>query len=258
VGGDKWPSLPRRQRRPEPAGCNSIGAAYVGEDDMAQPFQLSPSSRRFPLGALDAVALPTSTSRDLLAFIHSGDVLRKALPWLLRIVAGWWLVSYTLLWFLNWPDVYGEFERWGLVQAFFAMLVSLATAFLVIRITILRAGHLAALPADDFVSLRAMAVLARWVGDTLLVWVWGSSLSSLLMPVGPLTHSLLSAISPRAAAAVSGGAAKALLVSVPVSLFWIAVVGAAFLVVYTLANAIDLALAIEFNTRAERAASKGA
>lgn len=117
--------------------------------------------------------LPTTTSRDVLASLHSGDVLRRTLPRLLRAGIVVWLFVYTFLWMASWPGVYQEFERWGLVKAFFAQLIALATAFLVARITILRAEHLAALPADDFVSLRVTSVLSRWWGEIVLVYIVG-------------------------------------------------------------------------------------
>ncbi len=204
--------------------------------------------------AFDALRWPTSisTSRDLLASLHSGDVLRQTLPRLLRIGIVVWFVVYTLLWVFTWPGIYQEFERWGLMKAFFAQLIALAAAFLVTRITILRAQHLAALPADDFVSLRATAVLSRWLGEIAFVYVLGGALSSLLQPVGPALNSFLSEVSPSTASAVSGGTPKLLLVSAPLSLLWVSVVAALFLLLYAVANAIDLGLAIEFNTRAER------
>lgn len=202
--------------------------------------------------ALDALRLPTSTSRDLLAFIHSGDVLRKTLPRLLRIGVILWLFSYTLLWLAVWPGIYEQFERWGLVKAFFAQLIVLGTAFLVARITFLRAQHLAVLPADDFVSLRAMAVLSRWLGEIVLVYLLGGGLSSLLQPVGAAMNAFLGTVSPSMASAVSSGAPSLLFASAPLALLWIVPAVVFFLVLYTVANTIDLGLTIEFNTRAER------
>jgi hypothetical protein len=199
-----------------------------------------------------AMKWPTSTSRDLLASLHSGDVLRQTIPRLLRIGIVVWFVVYTFLWIFTWPGVYQEFERSGLVKAFFAQLIALATAFLVTRITILRAQHLAALPADDFVSLRATSVLSRWLGEIVLVYVVGAELRSLLQPVGAVLNSFLGKILPSTASAVSEGTSSLLLVSAPFALFWISLAAALFIFLYTLANAIDLGLAIEFNTRAER------
>jgi hypothetical protein len=202
---------------------------------------------------LDAVRWPTSTSRDLLAFIHSGDVLRKTIPKFLKIGAVIGLAFYTLFWIVSWAGVYEQFERWGLVKAFFAQLIVLGTVFLVVRITVLRAQHLATLPADDFVSLRVVAVLSRWLGEVTLVYVLGSGLGALLQPVGAMFTGLISALSPSAGSSVSGGSSALLLMSVPLFLLSTSIAATLFLILYTVANTIDLGLAIEFNTRAERA-----
>ncbi|HTG31544.1 MAG TPA: hypothetical protein VLB76_01335 [Thermoanaerobaculia bacterium] len=202
--------------------------------------------------AFDALKWPTSTSRDLLASLHGGDVLRQTLPQLLRIGIVIWFSVYTFLWIFTWPGIYQEFERSGLVKAFFAQLIALASAFLAARITILRAQHLATLPADDFVSLRAASVLSRWLGEVALIYVVGAELRSLLQPVGAVLNSFLGKVLPSAASAVSEGTSSLLLVSAPFALFWVSLAAAFFLFLYTVANAIDLSLAIEFNTRAER------
>jgi hypothetical protein len=198
--------------------------------------------------ALDALRWPTSTSRDLLAFLHSGDLLRQALPRLLRIGIVIWCAIYTLLWIFGWPAIYEELERWGLVKSFFAQLIVLGAALVVTRITILRSEHLSTLPADDFLNLRAAAVISRWLGEVTLVFVSGFGLSSLLQPVSASLNFLLGA-SPSTAS--SGGLAM-LLLSGPFVLLWVSAAACFFLISYTVANAIDLGLALEFNTRAER------
>lgn len=201
---------------------------------------------------LDAVRWPTSTSRDLLAFIHSGDLLRKTIPQFLRIGAVIGFAVYSLFWLASWPGVYEEFERWGLVKAFFAQLIVLGTVFLVVRITFLRAQHLATSPADDFVSLRAVAVLSRWLGEIVLVYVLGTGVGALLQPLGAMFTRLISALLPSAGAGASGGSSALLLMSVPLFLLFTSIAATLFLILYTVANTIDLGLAIEFNTRAER------
>lgn len=205
---------------------------------------------------LDAVRWPTSTSRDLLAFIHSGDVLRKTIPKFLKFGAFIGFAFYTLFWIASWSGVYEEFERWGLVKAFFAQLIVLGTVFLVVRITVLRAQHLATLPADDFVSLRAVAVLSRWLGEIVLVYVLGCGLAGLLQPVGASLTGLISALWPSGGNSVSGGSSGLLLMSVPLFLLLTSISATLFLILYTVANTIDLVLAIEFNTRAERVGRK--
>ncbi len=218
-------------------------------DSLSQNFTLDKLTQRL---ALDKLKWPPAPARRLLAYLHSGDVLRQSLPWVLRIGAAVWLVIQVLLWIALWPAIYHEFERWGLVKAFFAQIITLLAVFLVARITMLRAGHLRALPPDDFVSLRALAVICRWLGEISLVYVLLTGLSSLLQPVSALLNPILGAVSPEAASGVSSGSAKALLVSAPLSLFFSSIVAVAFLVLYSIATAIDVGLAIEFNTRAER------
>lgn len=203
-----------------------------------------------------AMKLPTSTGRNLLAYLHSGDVLRQGLPWLMRVATLFWFVLYVFYWVFTWPGIYREFERWGLVKAFFAQLIALAAALLVTRITMLRAQQVAALPADDFVSLRSMALLLRWLGDVVLVYVVVIGVSYLLQPLGPGLSSLAAGLSPSMGSMVSNGATSLLLVSAPVSLFAVELATVLFLALYTVANAIDLGLAIEFNTRAEWAVRK--
>lgn len=205
---------------------------------------------------LQALRLPTSTSRDLLAYLHSGDVLRQGLPRLMRVASIFWFLLYILNWISTWPGIYREFERWGLVKAFFAQLIALVTAVLVTRITLLRAQQIAALPADDFTSLRSMALLLRWTGDIVLVGVVGYGVSSLLQLLGPGTSSLVGALSPSLGTKVSQGATDLLLMAAPVSLFMVELAAGLFLAFYTAGNTIDLGLAIEFNTRSELAGRK--
>jgi len=199
--------------------------------------------------AMPRLKFPTSLDRRLLAYLHSGEVMRHFLPKLLRISAVMGLIFYTILWLLVWPKVYQEFERWGLVKAFFAQWIVLATIFLQMRITLLRAKHLEALPADDFITMRAVSVLCRWYAEISIIFVLGMGLSSLLQPLNPFLMSLLN-VQP-AATGDSGGAFQSL-ASGAVSSFVVLLIVPLFLGLYSIATAIDLSLAIEFNTRAER------
>ncbi len=204
------------------------------------------------LKSLEKLNLPPSPARDLLAYLHSGDVLRHSFPRLLRIGAIVWLFFFVLVWIAVWPGIYEAFERWGLVKAFFAQMITITIAFLVVRFTMLRAGHMAALPPDDFVSLRALAVLCRWFGEIALIYVLGRGLSSLLQPISAPMTTLLGQLSPGAAGQVSSGTPVLLMLSGPLSLFFVSVAASLFLGLYAVATAIDVYLAIEFNTRAER------
>jgi len=194
---------------------------------------------------------PVPNSRSLLAYLHSGDMLRHSLPKFLRLLAVLGLFIFVLQWILTWPGIYQEFERWGLVKAFFAQVIALASVFLCFKLTLLRAGHLEALPSHDFLTLRAAAVLCRWVGECQLVYFVGVMLRGLLQPVGPTLVSMLGAISPKAAGTVSSGTPALLFLSGPLSLATIAAAGLTFILFYALATAIEVALAIEFNTRSE-------
>jgi hypothetical protein len=204
------------------------------------------------LKSLEELNLPPSLARHLLAYLHSGEVLRHSLPRLLRIGAVLWLFFFVLMWIAGWSGIYEEFERWGLVKAYFAQIISIATAFLVVRITMLRAGHLQVIPPDDFVNLRALAVLCRWFGEIALVYVVGRGLSALLQPVSAPMNTLLNDLSPGTAGEVSSGTPTLLLLSGPLSLFFVSVAVSLFLGLYAAATAIDVYLAIEFNTRPER------
>lgn len=193
--------------------------------------------------SLSRVKPPPLLSRPLLAYLHSGEMMRQAVPVLLRTGAFAWLFFYTLSWLVQWPAIYRELERWGLVRGFVAQLIALATAGLVVKITLLRASHLSAFPADDFVVLRTVAVLCRWLGEAALVYVVGMWVSNWLQPVGAVALALVGAGVDNTGVRVLSGAVSSLAV---------ALVAPLFLVLYAAATTIDLALAIESNTRLER------
>lgn len=194
--------------------------------------------------AIPQLKAPAPPARRLLAYLHSGESMRHFLPKLLRIWVGVWLVSYVFSWLLQWPLVYRELERWGLVKGFVAQMIGLATALLILRITLLRSRHLEAFPADDFVVLRTMAVVLRWFGEVALVFVVGMGLRLLLQPIDPVVL----------AATAEGGVGRGFLglASGIVTSLAMVIVPPLFLLLYSLATVIDLGMAIEFNTRAER------
>lgn len=191
--------------------------------------------------------VPSPSSRRLLAYFHSGDVLRQALPVALRTIAVIAMFVFTVNWLQLWPPIYRELERWSLVKEFFAQLILFGTALLLTKMTFLRASHLKGLPADDFVSLRALAVLCRWWGEIPLVLIVGLGLSSFLHPLGPLLRSLV----PEAFT-IGAPTTEYLVVSASFFLLGLVVNGFFFLFFYSLAAFIDVTLAIEFNTRADR------
>jgi hypothetical protein len=202
---------------------------------------------REPYLAFQSVQPPVPTGKETLAHVHSGDVLTRSLPSFLRIGIVLWFLAYSAAWLGIWQVVYREYERWGLLQAFFAQVIAILTAYIVVRVTLLRARHLNVLPGDDFIFLRVLAMLCRWLGEVALIMVVGLLLSAALTPV---SLSLLF-LSPE-------GAAPTTIFGLGFVLFAVLALIAAFfvfLLMYAVATTIDLMLAIEFNTRAERVAS---
>jgi hypothetical protein len=201
--------------------------------DLKEYFALPPNIRVQP-------------GKEVLGHVHSGDLLTHSLPKLLRIGTVSWFIAYTLTWLAVWSDIYKNYERWGLMQVFFAQMISIFAAFLVVSITFVRTKHMAALPGDDFIFLRMLAVFCRWSAEVALVLAVGASLSALLSSVSlPLLF-----LSP------SGGAPNSIL-GFGLKLFALLAVFASFLIflfLYAVATGVDLMLAIEFNTRADRIA----
>jgi hypothetical protein len=202
------------------------------------------------LKTLDRLNLPPAPGKSLLAHLHSGDVLRHTIPKVLKMGAVVGLAAAVLWWLLTWPGIYEQFERWGLVKAFFARMVSLAAACLVARITILRADHLRVLPADDFISLRSFSVLCRWLGEVALVSIVGSAVSMLVQPATLIV--LVGIFFKGLARTLSESSFATLLFTVPLSGFLVFVAAACFLTFYAVGASVDLVLAIEVNTRPER------
>lgn len=201
--------------------------------------------------AISQFRLPSFSLRRLLAYLHSGEVMKHALPRCMRIVVVAWAFSYCLAWCFLWPLIYRDFERWGLVKAFFALMIALLTALAVTGITILRAGHLEDLPEDDFAVLRSTAVFCRWLAEAAMVFALGMSISSLLQP---MDNVLLSNLRMQAGSVTGHAALSAAVGGVPILavLLWLPVC----LFLYAVANAIDLSLAIEYNTRGYRSGNR--
>lgn len=203
------------------------------------------------LTALPSFRSPVPVAKRVLAYFHSGEALRHALPQVMRGAAIAWLFIGALGWLFLWPSVYEEFERWGLVRAFLAQMLSLVVLYVLARVTMLRASHLKTLPADDFVNLRATAVLCRWLGEVLLVQAVGSGLVMLLQRNHPLLAAILGSLAP--SAEIDGGEVDlSALLSGALIVFWFVFAIGSFFFLYAVATAIDVYLAIEFNTRPER------
>jgi len=189
-----------------------------------------------------------------LAYLHSGDVLRGLIPKMIRIATALWCVGFAFYWILTWFPTYSELERWGLVRGFVAQFLGLAAAFLFVKVTFLRAGQVEGLPIDDFSSLRALSVLLRWGGELVLY--------SLLAFVVQLLQWINALIQPLVSRAMPETASSSVLQSAFLFASGIAILtafaGLLFLAFYGAATCIDLALAIEFNTRAERVGRKAA
>ncbi len=192
--------------------------------------------------------LPASTQiptgKDVLRHIHSGNLLSRTLPKLLRAGTILWFLFFVVQWLSIWPAVYANYERWGLIQAFFALLVTLVAALAVLSITQVRARHLETLPSDDFYFLRISAVFCRWIGEVALILTLSAAMSALLSSV---SLPLLPFFPPNADPNTIAGLGLRLL-----SILSLVASFLTFLFLYSLATGIDLLLAIEFNTRTER------
>jgi hypothetical protein len=191
-------------------------------------------------------AIRLRAGKEVLGHVHSGNVMTHSLPRFLRAGAVLWFIAYTLQWLVVWLGVYENYERWGLMQAFFAQMISIIAAFIVVSVTLLRARHLETLPGDDFVFLRMSAVFFRWMGEVALILAIGAFLSSLLSSVSlPLLFLSASGATPQSflGLGLKIVAAFALIASF-----------LQFVLLYTIATGIELMLAIEFNTRTERIA----
>lgn len=197
--------------------------------------------------AFSSIRPPVPTGEKVLAQVHSGDVLTRSVPSVLKIGSVLWFIVYSLVWLGLWSVVYRDHERWGLIQAFFAQMIALFAGFVVVKVTMLRAKHIRALPGDDFIFLRVLAVLCRWIGEIALILVIGTILSASLTPVS-LSLLFLSA---------SGGAPTTFLGFGIFAFAVLTLIASVFLffLMYAVATTIDLMLAIEFNTRAERIAN---
>jgi hypothetical protein len=203
------------------------------------------------LAALPSFRSPVPLAKRVLASVHGGEAFRHALPQVMRAGAIAWLFVGILGWLFAWAAVYEEFERWGLVRTFVAQMLWLLVIYVLAKITMLRAGHLRLIPADDFVSLRAAAVLCRWLAEVLLVQAVGTALVLLIHRDHPLLSAIMSSLAP--SADIQGGEVglSTLLVS-GFMVFWFLFSIGSFFFLYAAATAIDVYLAIEFNTRPER------
>jgi len=81
--------------------------------------------------AYSSLKPPVPTGERVLAQVHSGDVLTHSLPRFLKIGIVLWFIPYSLVWLALWSVVYRDYERWGLIQAFFAQMIALFAGILV-------------------------------------------------------------------------------------------------------------------------------
>lgn len=190
-------------------------------------------------------------TRSLLASIHRGDAFTKAFSAVLMILV--WVLGLTnaIAWIGSWDHVYYEFERWELVLAFVDQFFLLGLLCVGLRVTYLRAGHLRRIPPGYFVSLRAVALILRWLGECVLI-----------VTIGVLGHALLRVpesgwLSLIFGGTTAGGDLKAGLKAWSLlTNSWFQILGfVAFTLFYSLANTIDAFLSIERNTRASKHSS---
>ncbi len=185
--------------------------------------------------------------RRLLASIHRGDPLTIVSSKVLKTLVWISLPIMILAWLITWLWIYYELERWTLVLAFVDQFFRLGINLVILRITYIRASHLAQLPPGPFVSLRAVGLLLRWLGECILILSIGSLLQALLgSPLGLL------ASSPETSFALDFLKPGFKLFSLAVAT-WMQLVGfLTFAGLYAAAGSIDLFIEIEKNTRTLR------
>jgi tetratricopeptide (TPR) repeat protein len=186
--------------------------------------------------------------RWLLASVHRGDVFTKVFPAVLILAVWISALIYAFTWLVSWIDVYTELERWDLVLAFLDQLFLLGIVYVLLRITLLRADHLKAIPAGDYVPLRATALFLRWQGEISLILALRAGGHALLQPSEPIwlqgtfeglgQTSMAGTLAPlvKGGSLTFGGGYQFLGFLL-------------FAILYGLATAIDAYLAIETNTR---------
>lgn len=196
---------------------------------------------------LDRARAGGHPTRSLLASIHRGDaftfVFSKALTFLVWILG----LAVGLLWLLSWRQVYYEYERWELMLAFVDQFLLLGILYVVLHITYLRASHLRQIPPGHYVSLQAVALILRWLGECILI-----------MSLGALVHAILGVPTPGWLATVFGGPATEGDLKAGIKAFslftngWLQIFSfLVFTIFYALASGIEAVIAIERNTRAQ-------
>jgi len=185
----------------------------------------------------------------VLAFLHGGRIFTETLPYLGRAVLVLWGAGFLSWWLGSWVVLFRDYERWRLVGATLVHIAFLALAYLFGRIAWLRFDHLRHIPRGDSAALRSLPILLRLTSELFFVGSIALAIRILLMPSESWPSVLgkggaLGLLQTGAANAISGlafGAGTTLSVAL-----WALLVLVAF---YVLANAIEIYLAIEINTR---------
>ncbi len=182
-----------------------------------------------------------------LAYLHGGEIFTQTLPYLARaaLCAGAAIVG--ALWLSWWISIFQDYERWRLVIATLVHFMFLALVYVFVRVAWLRINHLRHLPQEPLVALRSVPILLRMTAELGLVFSVAATFRLFLMPPPSWPATL-------AAGASLGGLDDSLSTAVAWlgagGLLWVAlgsILGLFFF--YGLANAIEIFLAIEQNTR---------
>jgi hypothetical protein len=189
-------------------------------------------------------------SGRILAYFHGGRIFTDTLPLLARTGLASLGLLYALWWVGYWGVVYRDYERWSLVGATVVQVVFLGLVYLFGRIAWLRIDHLHQLPTGGDVALRSLPILLRLAAELGFVFAVGLTLRVFAMPGVP---------PPRAVIAADGTwATFGQFLPNPLAMMaigtWLALAVAAYAILailffYGLANAIEVYLQIEKNTR---------
>lgn len=185
--------------------------------------------------------------QQILAYLHGGRIFTETLPYLARTALGIGTTILGVVWLFWWISIFQDYERWRLVIATLVHLAFLALVYVFVRVAWLRIDHLRHLPQEPLVAIRSLPILLRMTAELGLIFSIASMVRAFLMPPASWPSSL-------GAGTSQGGLSDSLSTFfawlAAGGVLWVAL-GSVFglLVAYGLANAIEIFLAIEQNTR---------
>ena len=185
----------------------------------------------------------------VLAYFHGGRIFTETLPYLARVALFLWGVGFAFWWLADWALIFRDHERWNLVAATVVHFAVLSLAYLFGRIAWVRLGHLRRIPPGESAALRSLPILLRLSAELFFVFAVALSVRGLLMPGESWPPVLATSGGLGRLAAGAGNAVTGLAFGAGLTLsiaLWSLLGLVAF---YGLANAIEVYLAIELNTR---------